>query len=72
MAGRVITPELIAAVCNAGGLESLGAEYISPSEMKEFIDKIGQLTDKSCFSQFIYSRKTFRKIKATDANCRVD
>ncbi|WP_048875068.1 nitronate monooxygenase [Candidatus Coxiella mudrowiae] len=54
MAGRVITPELIAAVCNVGGLESLGAEYISPSEMKEFIDKIGQLTDKLFQSIYLF------------------
>lgn len=54
MAGRVITPELIAAVCNAGGLESLGAEYISPSEMKEFIDKISQLMDKLFQSIYLF------------------
>lgn len=46
MAGGATTPELVAAVSNAGGLGSLGAGYMSPDEMKESIDKVRQLSDK--------------------------
>lgn len=39
-------PELVAAACNAGVLGSLGAQYKSPSEIKEAIAEIRRLTDK--------------------------
>ncbi len=44
MAG-VTTPRLIAAVCNAGGLGSLGAAYMTPSEIREAISEIRDLTE---------------------------
>ncbi|HLJ30383.1 MAG TPA: nitronate monooxygenase [Candidatus Angelobacter sp.] len=44
MAGGPTTPELVAAVCNAGGLGSLGAEYLSPGQMEHDIERIRQLT----------------------------
>jgi nitronate monooxygenase len=39
MAGGATTPELVAAVSNAGGLGSLGAGYLSPAEIHEAIKK---------------------------------
>jgi len=45
MAGGATTPELVAAVANAGGLGSLGAGYMSPDEIRQAIRKIRQLTN---------------------------
>jgi nitronate monooxygenase len=44
MAGGPSTPELAAAVTNAGGLGSLGAAYIAPPKIAEEITRIRQLT----------------------------
>lgn len=44
MAGGPTTPELVAAVCNTGGLGSLAAEYLSPSQIEEEIGKTRRLT----------------------------
>ena len=46
MAGGHTTPELVAAVSNSGGLGSLGAGYMSASEIKKTIQEIRSLTDK--------------------------
>lgn len=46
MAGGATTPELVAAVSNAGGLGSLGAGYMTPDEIKKTIQAIRALTDK--------------------------
>ncbi|WP_019218061.1 NAD(P)H-dependent flavin oxidoreductase [Legionella tunisiensis] len=46
MAGGATTPSLVAAVCNAGGLGSLGAGYLTADELRENILKIRALTDK--------------------------
>lgn len=46
MAGGATTPELVAAVSNAGGLGSLGAGYMTADEIKLAIKKIRKLTDK--------------------------
>lgn len=46
MAGGVTTPELIAAVSNAGGLGNLGAGYMQPEQMKQTIQKVKALTDQ--------------------------
>lgn len=46
MAGKITTPELVAAVSNSGGLGMLGAAYMSPEQIEEAIHKIRQLTDK--------------------------
>lgn len=46
MAGGATTPELVAAVSNAGGLGSLGAGYMTPIEIRTAIRKIRELTDK--------------------------
>lgn len=46
MAGGTTTPELIAAVSNAGGLGTLGAGYMNAEDMREAIKKIKELTDR--------------------------
>lgn len=46
MAGGPGTPELAAAVCNAGGLGSLGAAYLTPERILADIRRIRELTDK--------------------------
>jgi nitronate monooxygenase len=46
MAGGPSTPELAAAVSNAGGLGSLGAAYTSPEKIAEDIAAIRRLTDR--------------------------
>jgi nitronate monooxygenase len=46
MGGGLTTPELIAAVCNAGGLGSLGAAYLKPDQILNEFRAIRALTDK--------------------------
>lgn len=46
MAGGVTTPDLVAAVSNAGGLGTLGAGYMSPEQLRADILNIKQLTNK--------------------------
>jgi nitronate monooxygenase len=46
MSGGATTPELVAAVCNAGGLGSLGASYLTPDQIASDIKAIRALTDK--------------------------
>lgn len=46
MAGGFTTPELIAAVSNAGGLGSLGAAYMSPEQIAQTIANIRKLTSR--------------------------
>lgn len=46
MAGGATTPELVAAVSNAGGLGSLGAGYMAPDDIRRAIKKIRELTNK--------------------------
>ncbi|UOQ48737.1 nitronate monooxygenase [Gracilibacillus caseinilyticus] len=46
MAGGPTTPELVAAVSNAGGLGTLGAGYMKPNQMKEAIQRIQELTNQ--------------------------
>lgn len=46
MAGGITTPELVAAVSNAGGLGSLGAGYMEPEAILRAIADIRQLTDR--------------------------
>lgn len=44
MAGGVTTPQLVAAVSNAGGLGTLGAAYMSPEQILTAIREIRRLT----------------------------
>jgi nitronate monooxygenase len=46
MGGGPSTPELVAAVSNAGGLGSLGAAYLAPDQITEAIRRIKSLTNK--------------------------
>jgi len=46
MGGGPSTPELVAAVSNAGGLGSLGAAYLSPDQITDAIRRIKSLTNK--------------------------
>ncbi|MGW9527234.1 NAD(P)H-dependent flavin oxidoreductase [Paenibacillus terrae] len=46
MAGGPTTPELVAAVSNAGGLGNLGAGYLTPEQLRNTINKIRGLTDR--------------------------
>ncbi len=46
MGGGASTPELVAAVSNAGGLGSLGAAYLKPDEITATIRRIKSLTNR--------------------------
>ena len=46
MAGGATTPELVAAVSNAGGLGSLGAGYMAPDDIRRAIKRIRELTNE--------------------------
>ena len=46
MAGGPSTPQLVAAVSNAGGLGSLGSAYSTPEQITSDIHKVRALTDK--------------------------
>ena len=46
LGGGPSTPELVAAVSNAGGLGSLGAAYLTPDQITDDIRRIKSLTDK--------------------------
>lgn len=46
LAGGGSTPELVAAVCNAGGLGSLGAAYLKPANILAEIEQTKRLTSK--------------------------
>lgn len=46
MAGGATTPELVAAVCNAGAIGSLAAPLLSPMTIVEQVTRIRTLTDK--------------------------
>ena len=46
MAGGASTPELVAAVCQAGGLGGLAVSLLSPSVMREHVARIRALTDQ--------------------------
>ena len=46
MAGGTSTPQLAAAVSNAGGLGSLGAAYLTPAQIAEEIAAVRRQTDR--------------------------
>ncbi|MCF6138408.1 NAD(P)H-dependent flavin oxidoreductase [Pseudalkalibacillus berkeleyi] len=45
MAGGITTPQLVAAVSNAGGLGTIGAGYLTPNETRKVIREVRDLTD---------------------------
>src|SRR5690242_7018112 len=46
MAGGPDTPALAAAVCNAGGLGSLGCAYSSPTRIAELAAEVRRMTER--------------------------
>ena len=46
MGGGPSTPELVAAVSNAGGLGSLGAPYLTPAQILDAVGRVRALTEK--------------------------
>jgi nitronate monooxygenase len=46
MAGGATTPELVAAVSNAGGLGTLGAAYLTPAQIADAVAATRRLTDR--------------------------
>jgi nitronate monooxygenase len=46
MGGGASTPELVAAVSNAGGLGIIGAPYLTPTQITEFVARVRTLTDQ--------------------------
>ena len=44
--GLVTTPELVAAVCNAGGMGCIGASGLTSDELRQTVRKVQSLTDK--------------------------
>lgn len=51
--GSIATPELAAAVCNAGGLGSLGVTWTAPELLRERIRTLRRLTPKPFFLNFV-------------------
>ncbi|MBS4211189.1 MULTISPECIES: NAD(P)H-dependent flavin oxidoreductase [Neobacillus] len=47
MAGGVTSSELVAAVSNSGGLGMIGAGYLSPSQLRQQIHEIRELTSRN-------------------------
>ncbi|MFD0824154.1 NAD(P)H-dependent flavin oxidoreductase [Neobacillus sp. M.A.Huq-85] len=47
MAGGPTTSKLVAAVSNAGGLGTIGAGYLTPSQIRKQIQEVKQLTEKN-------------------------
>ena len=52
MAGGITTPELVAAVSEAGGIGSFGFAYTSPEEIKNNLRKLKKLTSKPFNTNF--------------------
>ncbi|HET7577735.1 MAG TPA: nitronate monooxygenase [Bacillales bacterium] len=73
MAGGPTTPELVAAVSNAGGLGTLGAGYMAPDAVREAIRKIKELTDRPfSVNLFIPEPIEVDEAKIEQANERLD
>src|SRR5467141_985197 len=63
MGGGPGTPELVAAVSNAGGLGSLGAAYMTPEEITRASARIRALTDRPfAINLFAGGRETDRTV----------
>jgi len=66
--GRTSGPALVAAVSNAGGLGVIGATYLQPEQLRDWIKKTRQLTDKPFGVDLLVPRlaaaDTYEEIKA--------
>jgi nitronate monooxygenase len=68
MAGGITTPELVAAVSNAGGLGSLAASLLSPVAIIEQAEHIRRLTDKPfAINLFVQSRPQIDHVEVESA-----
>ena len=73
MAGGTTTPELVAAVSNAGGLGSIGAGYMSPEALEAAIIRTRELTDRPfAVNLFIPNAFTVDDDRVEQANARLD
>ena len=70
MAGGFTTPELVAAVSNAGGLGSLGAGYMHPTEIKKTIQEIRGLTDKPFAVNLFIPKSHYASAEQITKACR--
>lgn len=61
MAGGPTTPELVAAVSNAGGLGSFPGGYLTPDDLESAVHKIRALTDKPFAVNLFVPEKPRRK-----------
>ncbi len=71
MAGGPTTPELVAAVSNAGGLGSFGAGYLSPKEIDSNIRKVKLLTDMPFAVNLFVPEKTPRSVPSENVMKRL-
>ncbi|WP_134698643.1 nitronate monooxygenase family protein [Ammoniphilus sp. YIM 78166] len=67
MAGGATTPELVAAVSNAGGLGTLGAGYMSPEQIRLAIQKVKALTTRP-FAVNLFIPEAFGSPHAEEVN----
>ncbi|MFB0846771.1 NAD(P)H-dependent flavin oxidoreductase [Paenibacillus oleatilyticus] len=58
MAGGPTTPELVAAVSEAGGLGTIGAGYLPPEQIKHAIEDVRRLTDRP-FAVNLFTPESF-------------
>src|SRR6476660_9675454 len=61
MAGGPTTPELVAAVCEAGGMGSVAAAYLSPEQIDREIAAVRRMTDRP-FAVNLFSRDPDRPL----------
>lgn len=71
MAGGPTTPELVAAVSNAGGLGTLGAGYMTADQMKKSIKKIKRLTEKPFGVNLFVPQHADRNTEKVEASNRL-
>src|SRR4051812_49499401 len=62
MGGGPTTPQLVAAVCNAGGLGSVAAAYLSPEQIDRDLSAVRKLTDRP-FAVNLFSRDPDRPLE---------
>jgi len=73
MAGGTTTPELVAAVSNAGGLGSIGAGYLSAEAIEETVAATRALTDKPfALNLFVPSEPAVDQDRIEQSNVRLD
>lgn len=71
IAGGATTPELVAAVSNAGGLGSLGAAYMQPDDIRSAIKKIRELTQKPFVVNLFIPEKFQENAQQTKMMCEI-